>query len=354
MKINIKGTIVSSEDKWIYEWFGIEATCPKDVENTLEKANGEDVEVIINSGGGSVFAGSEIYWLLKDYKAKKTGKIVGIAGSIASVIAMSVDELLMAPTAQIMIHNVSSSNHGDYRTFEHEAQVLKDYNSTISNAYMIKTGMSKEELLAMMDKETWLTPERALENKFIDKIMFMENQLNLVASTGTTNMLPKEVLDKLRNQLRAGDFNKENFKNQINTLNLVNQIENKEEDGNMTFEEFKNNNPELFNQITEEAYKNGVEDERKRIQNIEEVAPVGYEKLVADAKFEKPITAEALAVNIIKAQKQVGIQFLNSAKSDAEELEGLETSNGDESKENKKAEEVNSLTAALNKKRGDR
>lgn len=67
----------------------------------------------------------------------------------------------------MMIHNVTSRASGDYRDFEHESNVLRDYNSTIANAYMIKTGMDKDELLAMMDEEIWLTPEKlALEYKF--------------------------------------------------------------------------------------------------------------------------------------------------------------------------------------------
>ena len=81
VKINIKGPIISSSDQWIYDWLGIEATSPKVVNEQLEKAkaNGEDVEVEINSGGGSVCAGSEIYTALMSYAGKVTTKIVGLA-----------------------------------------------------------------------------------------------------------------------------------------------------------------------------------------------------------------------------------------------------------------------------------
>ena len=67
-QLSIKGTICENDDSWIYDWFGMENTCPKMVENALAEANGEDVDIDINSGGGSVFAGSEIYSAIRGYK----------------------------------------------------------------------------------------------------------------------------------------------------------------------------------------------------------------------------------------------------------------------------------------------
>lgn len=200
-KINIKGVIIPNDVKWIYDYFEMDATCPREVEKEVEKANGEDLEVIINSPGGDVFSGSEIYTLLKDYSGNVVVKIVGVAASAASIVAMAGKKVMMSPTAEMMIHNVSSCACGDYRDFEHEAGVLKDYNSTIANAYMIKSGMTKEELLSMMDKETWLTPEKALEYKLIDEIMFMDNTPKLAASFGGI-MLPPEVINKMRNTVK--------------------------------------------------------------------------------------------------------------------------------------------------------
>lgn len=208
-KINIKGVIIPNDDKWIYDWFEMDSTCPREVEKEVEKANGEDLEVIINSPGGDVFSGSEIYTLLKDYSGNVVVKIVGVAASAASIVAMAGKKVMMSPTAEMMIHNVSSCACGDYRDFEHEAGVLKDYNSTIANAYMIKSGMTKEELLSMMDEETWLTPEKALEYKLIDEIMFMDNTLKLAASFGGI-MLPPEVINKIRNTLKNPNIDKNN------------------------------------------------------------------------------------------------------------------------------------------------
>ncbi|GFN35371.1 head maturation protease, ClpP-related [Tepidimicrobium xylanilyticum] len=205
-KINIKGEIIPNDYKWIYDLFDIENTSPGDVEKALKEANGEDIEVIINSPGGDVFSGSEIYTLLKEYKGKSVGKIVGIAASAASVIAMGVDKLYISPTAEIMIHNVQSQARGDYRDFEHEAGVLKDYNSTIANAYLLKTGMSKEELLDLMDNETWLTPQQALEKGFVDEIMFNDGKIRLTASIKQST-LPINVINKMRSLKVKGLLN---------------------------------------------------------------------------------------------------------------------------------------------------
>lgn len=197
-KIHIKGPIVTSSVKWIYDWFGIEATSPKDVGSQIEGANGEDLEIEINSGGGDVFAGSEIYTLLKDYQGKVVVKVVGIAASAASVIAMAGDVVRISPTAQIMIHNVSSGAQGDYRDLQHQADVLKNYNKSIANAYMLKTNMSQEALLELMNQETWLNAQQAKENGFADEIMFDDGN-QLVASIYNFVVLPPEVINKMVN-----------------------------------------------------------------------------------------------------------------------------------------------------------
>lgn len=196
-KINIKGTIIPNDVAWIYDLFEIDNSSPNKVIDALEEANGDDVEVIINSGGGDVFAGSEIYTELKSYQGNVTTKIVGIAASAASVIAMA-GKTLISPTAQLMIHNVSSRAAGDYRNMEHEAEVLKNYNKSIASAYMIKTGMKEDELLDLMNKETWFNAQQAKEKGFVDEVLF-EESTQVVANMGNSPILPQEVIDKVRN-----------------------------------------------------------------------------------------------------------------------------------------------------------
>ena len=121
-KIEVKGTIVGNADKWIYEWFGMDATCPKDVNAAISEANGEPLLVEINSGGGDVFAGSEIYTALKAYAGTVEINIVGLAASAASVIAQA-GHSRISPTALFMVHNVSGSAAGDFHDMQQEAEI---------------------------------------------------------------------------------------------------------------------------------------------------------------------------------------------------------------------------------------
>jgi Protease subunit of ATP-dependent Clp proteases len=86
MKIDVKGAIVPNDNKWIYDLFDMESTCPKDVADVIEKANGEKIDIYISSGGGDIFAGSEIYEMLRAYTGQAKIHVTGIAASAASII----------------------------------------------------------------------------------------------------------------------------------------------------------------------------------------------------------------------------------------------------------------------------
>ena len=88
-KINIKGVIIPNSYKWYYDWFDEDSTCPKDVQNVIDEANGEDIEVYVNSPGVIIDVGSEIYTMLRSYTGDVKIYIVGEACSAASVIAMA-------------------------------------------------------------------------------------------------------------------------------------------------------------------------------------------------------------------------------------------------------------------------
>lgn len=169
-KINIDGDIVANDDKWIYEWFDMTATCPKDVLDVLQNAAAdEEVEVLINSGGGSVMAGQQIYSALRGNK-NVVIRIQSLAGSAAGVIAMA-GKSKMSPVAMIMIHNVSMGGaSGDYHDMQKNAEILKQMNVAMASAYTEKSGRPMDEILKMMDRETWLTANQCLEYGFVDEI----------------------------------------------------------------------------------------------------------------------------------------------------------------------------------------
>jgi ATP-dependent Clp endopeptidase proteolytic subunit ClpP len=220
MDIYVNGTIVDSDDAWIYDLFGIENVSPTKIKDALKEADGNDVDIFINSGGGSVFAGSEIYSMIQRYKGNVTIHVTGLAASAASVIACA-GKCLMAPTAQMMVHNVSSYGSGDYKNFDKMSEILKKANEAIAAAYVQKSGMSMQDALELMDVETWLTAKDALEYGLIDGIeenqnankQAESNDLTPSLAASTATMLPREVLNKFNTE-------KNNVKAEIEMLRL--------------------------------------------------------------------------------------------------------------------------------------
>lgn len=201
-RIDVKGNIINSSDGWVYDWLGIENTTPKKVNALLQEANGEDVDVYINSPGGDVFAGSEIYTALREYTGKVRIKIVGIAASAASVVAQA-GESEISPTGMFMIHNVKTDTYGDYNDMFQAGDTLLSANQAIINAYLDKTGMASERLQELMDKETYMSAQQAVELGFVDKVMFSDSSPTLVNST--SGIIPEKTIKKLRNLIKNPD-----------------------------------------------------------------------------------------------------------------------------------------------------
>lgn len=200
MEIDIRGDIIPNDDKWIYDWLEWDSTCPNDIKDALKnKAEGEVLTVLINSGGGSVMAGQEIFSILKDRNDVEI-KIQSLAGSAASVIAMA-NKCEISPIGMIMIHNVSAYGvGGDFHEMEKAADALKQMNSALAVAYEHKTGMSHENVLGLMDKETWITAGEALTLGFVDKISEPKTQLlNSIGMRLTEDIRAKVMEERAKN-----------------------------------------------------------------------------------------------------------------------------------------------------------
>jgi ATP-dependent Clp protease protease subunit len=150
-------------------WFDDDIT-PKAFKTELHSGEG-DITIWLNSPGGDCIAASQIYAMLMDYKGKITVKIDGIAASAASVIAMAGTNVQMAPTALMMIHNPLTVAIGDSEEMQKAISMLSEVKESIINAYEIKTGQSRTKLSHMMDAETWLNANKAIELGFADQIM---------------------------------------------------------------------------------------------------------------------------------------------------------------------------------------
>ena len=196
-KINVKGAVVSNDDAEIYNWLGYDNVSPNQVEEALNNSDGE-VEVDIASGGGSVFAASEIYTMLKAYSGKVVVNIQGSAASAASVIAMAGDEINMSPTSQMMIHKASTISMGNADDFAHDSKMLDVTDQSIVNAYEAKTGMNRDDILKLMSDETWMTAQDAVDKGFADNISVGSNQPQVVNAVATP-IMTNEAISKIKN-----------------------------------------------------------------------------------------------------------------------------------------------------------
>lgn len=210
MEIDVRGDIIGNDDKWIYDWLEWDSTCPNDIKNALQTMpTGDKLIVNVNSGGGSVMAGQEIYSLLHGRQDVEI-HIQSLAGSAASVIAMA-NTCKMSPVATIMIHNVSMSGaSGDYHDMQKNAEILKTMNSALAEAYVAKTGKTKDEILKMMDKETWITAGQALEMGFIDEVEELQTQItNSIYGIRLTEEIRQQVTKEKELQNKKEQLKKE-------------------------------------------------------------------------------------------------------------------------------------------------
>ncbi|MBD5535014.1 MAG: Clp protease ClpP [Lachnospiraceae bacterium] len=161
--LELSGTIAEES------WFDDDVT-PQLFKDELNAGSG-DITVWINSPGGDCVAAAQIYNMLTNYKGKVTVKIDGIAASAASVIAMAGDTVLVSPVSMLMIHNPATIAWGDHAQMQKAIDMLSEVKESIINAYVLKTGLSRPKLSHLMDAETWMDANKAVELGFADEIM---------------------------------------------------------------------------------------------------------------------------------------------------------------------------------------
>lgn len=192
-KFAIKGTIIPTEYQRVYDYYGFEGTSPGKLAAFLDEANGEDVTLEVNSPGGYVFAGMEMYNRIKMYPGTVTAVIMSIAASAASIITCAANTVQMCPVAQMMIHRTHSWTEGDKNDMYKTADDLAKLDETIANAYTEKTGMNKEDVLKLMDVTTWLGPEEAKAKNFVDEILFQQEEQPAAAAGGALMLTAAQV-----------------------------------------------------------------------------------------------------------------------------------------------------------------
>ena len=208
-------------------WFDDDVT-PQIFRDELNAGNG-DITVWINSPGGDCVAAAQIYNMLMNYKGNVTSKIDGIAASAASVIAMAGTKVIMSPVSMMMIHNPATAAFGDSADMQKAIAMLDEVKESIINAYEIKTGLSRAKLSHLMDAETWMDANSAVEMGFADEIMQRNVSDNIevpkvsmvFSQAAVTNSLMDKLSAKCRIQPKSEPTNKVSADSLMERLNLM-------------------------------------------------------------------------------------------------------------------------------------
>jgi len=225
-----------------FSWFD-ETVSADQVYKELENF-GDDIDTInlyINSPGGSVTEGCAIYTALKRHKAVKNVYIDGQCSSIASVIAMAGDKIAMSPVATMMIHNPITALAGDAIELRKTADILDLMKDTIINAYVTKSHLSREEISALMDTETYFTAKQAIEKGFATEEIVFDIKNSEFSNLENFKIKPKQIINSGNTEKKGGESMAKNV------------------------QELEAQNKELVENIRKEA----IAQERKRINDLD-------------------------------------------------------------------------------------
>jgi len=302
------------------------------------------IHVRINSNGGSVFGAYAIMNLLKSHKAQIITYNDGIAASAATLIAMAGDKIISALGSVWMIHLPATTVFGNVTELQKAISILETIKDSMLDVYHKRTGIEKDALLVMMNEDTWLTGTQALEKGFVDEV----TELEVVAYLGEDKktaffnglavgleeipnkdvlaslLKPKPQTQPVQMTLKTATAQAVPGRNPaakpvLPQAKLLMETPIQEEESIMNLEELKAKYPEIYNDVFAAGVEQGVQNERARIQEIDNMALPGMEELTNKAKYETGVTAGDFAVELIKAQKQKGVNYLAAAQVDADE-----------------------------------
>ena len=268
----------------------------------------KNINVHINSPGGSVFAAVAIANTLKNHKAKVTAFIDGLAASAATIITSACDIVKMPKNALFMIHNPLTWAYGNKQELEKTGVLLDKVKDSILETYLAKAkDKTKEELSALMDEEKWFNAEEAKEYGFIDEIVGEVENLQNVNNLLIVNSLAFDI-SKFKNFPGAKSEEPVTEPAPGVTQNIATNIE------EMTVEKFKATYPELYENIVNQA----IQGERNRIEAIENLEIAGFENVVNIAKFKEPVDAANLALKILNIKKEKNKETLKNIQEESQ------------------------------------
>lgn len=307
-----------------------------------------DLHIHINSEGGQVTTAMTIRNALAKYSGKITIYIDGIAASAATLITCTKGARVIAKTgSMMMIHSplfyVGMANANDMKKM---IKALDKCQESILSVYQERTGLTSEDLIALMEAETFLSAKDALRYGFIDEIEEAEAQnvdkdvedkllgysrddyrrAVMAKLQNEVTEEPKKVCGEGEEEEQAGEEVVTEEETEVTTSTTTTEeevvapekTEEEEEEQELSAEEEK-----VPEEVQNKLIQRGRMLERKRIQALEELAPAGSEKLLFAAKYTNPMNAEKFAVALIKSQKESGKRYLEARSRDAATVSGI-------------------------------
>lgn len=349
VEVNMYGQVVENRPK---DWrtgkpseglFIVLAEFLKDLDTYKEKG---EITFRLNSVGGDLFAGVAIYNRMTQLKGDTITIVDGLAASAASVILQGAKKRKVFVGSQVMVHGASVFMYGSYNRQELQkvADRIEGGNKSILEIYASKTGKEKEFLRGLMDKEEWMTGKEAIENGFADELVETDKPVKLEMSADGRAVIANGIwmpVEGFRNMpggipiAAVADV-------PIAGAEVIEKKKKEQETGGetiMDMQELKAKYPELVQAIRQEALQDNapesgaisaedekklkdeaVKKERSRLKEIDEIAnQIADKNLVDEAKFgENTMTAQELAFEAMKRQKNAGADFMSALKRDAD------------------------------------
>lgn len=348
-KIKLCGDIVDNDSGVIYEWWDFDYISARKVEKVIQElSEGEELDIDLNSPGGYCSCGAEIYTMLRQCSEnghRVTINVIGEACSAATVVMCGADEVRASDVAIFMFHNASTVAAGKERDMKSAAQCLAETDQTIVNAYERKTGKSREELHALIDAETWMSVDTAMEYGFVDGLMFNQEEESeqpdeeedeekeeeeekelqdrrIIASNHS--VIAQDKLKMLRDIMLAQKVKSQKPVSGITAQGMCasNTKNNLQGGTKMTLSEAYETNPELQSEVdhlVDEAVKKAVDAERQRIKSIDSIKAHIPTEMVEDAKYIHPVNAQDLALKVLQKDALNAAGYLTKAQEDSEQ-----------------------------------
>ncbi len=327
-----------------YAWDEDEVSAKGFIDDLNALGTLDEIRVRINSPGGSVYAGNVIYNVLKRQSAKVTIIIDGIAASIASVIAMAGDKVIMPDNAMMMIHDPWTYASGNADDLRKTINMLETARASMIGSYTGKTGLDEEKISALMKAETWMTAAMAKELGFADEV---GQPVAMAASFDLSRYsnVPKALMDKQQPAAQA------------KATGPVAQQSLGKGDDTMDLKALQEKHPDLYAQLLkmgedagyEKGVKAGITAEQERIQAVNAALIPGHEALIAKLAADGKTSGAEAALAVNQAERALRATALSDMQTDKPKAPQA-AEPGDEGGEAKQIkEDVSGLVAAMNR-----